>query len=156
MPTVSVAVERNPDEATRRTVQTGLFDANVQRTGDGAFGSIFVAARDSSSAIIGGVVGEAYWGWVNFTAVWVEPGHRRMGLASRMLNAAEEEAARMGYTQAYLDTFSFQCPDLYLRSGYEIFGQLEDFPAGSTRLFMRKTLGVHGASHSSSDEPSTT
>ena len=154
MHTVSVAVERNPDEATKRTVHNGLFDANVQSTGDGTFGSVFVSARDSSSTVIGGVVGEAYWGWVNFTTVWVHPVHRRRGLASRMLIAAEAEAVRLGYTQAYLDTFSFQCPNLYLRSGYEVFGQLEGFPAGSTRLFMRKALVVHSARQSQTNEPS--
>ena len=107
MHAVSVAVERNLDQATKRTVQNGLFDANVQSTGDGTFGSVFITARDSSSTVIGGVIGEAYWGWVNFTTVWVDPAHRRRGLASRMLIAAEAEAVRMGYTQAYLDTFSF-------------------------------------------------
>ena len=85
MHNVSVAVERNPDEATRRTVLVGLSDENVQRTGDGTFGSVFVAARDLSSTLIGGVIGEAYWGWVNFTTVWVDPSHRRKGLATRML-----------------------------------------------------------------------
>jgi GNAT superfamily N-acetyltransferase len=145
---ISVAVEKEPNLATKRTVQSGLFDANVQSTGDGAFDSVFICARDSSSTVIGGVVGEAYWGWVNFTTVWVDPQHRRKGLARRMLSAAEAEAVRLGYTQAYLDTFSFQCPNLYLRSGYEVFGQLEGFPTGSTRLFMRKTLMVQSAGQS--------
>jgi GNAT superfamily N-acetyltransferase len=148
MHTISVAIEQDPDQATKRTVQNGLFDANVQSTGDGSFGSVFVCARDSTSAVIGGVVGEAYWGWVNFTTVWVDPLHRRKGLARRMLDAAEAEAVRLGYAQAYLDTFSFQCPNLYLHSGYEVFGQLEGFPTGSTRLFMRKTLMVHSAGQS--------
>ena len=148
MHTISVAVEQDPDPATKRTVQNGLFDANVQCTGDGESGSVFICARDSSSTVIGGVVGEAYWGWVNFTTVWVDPLHRRKGLARRMLSAAEAEAVRLGYTQAYLDTFSFQCPNLYLSSGYEVFGQLEGFPTGSTRLFMRKTLKVHSAGQS--------
>jgi len=101
---------------------------------------VCVTARDADATVIGGVVGEAYWGWVNFTTVWVHPDHRRQGIASRMLKLAEAEAARLGYTQAYLDTFSFQSPDLYLRAGYEVFGQLDHFPAGAQRLFMRKTL----------------
>jgi GNAT superfamily N-acetyltransferase len=136
---VSVAIEKNPDPATIRAVHAGLFDSNVQRTGDGTFGSVFVAARDSS-VLIGGVIGEGYWGWVNFTTVWVHPDNRRRGIARRMLTVAEEEAVRLGYNHAFLDTFSFQHPELYLRSGYELFGQLENFPTGSTRLFMRKTL----------------
>ena len=155
MELISVAVERDPDPATKSAIQTGLFAANVESTGDGNFDLVFVAARDLSSMVIGGVVGEAYWGWVCFTTVWVHPDHRRMGLASRMLKAAEAEAARKGCTQAYLDTFSFQHPGLYLRSGYEIFGQLDDFPAGSKRLFMRKTIGGHGAASLPTNMPST-
>ncbi len=148
MQDISIAVEKDLDHTAKRTVQNGLFDANVQSTGDGSFGSVFVCARDSSSTVIGGVIGEAYWGWVNFTTVWVDPLHRRKGLARQMLSTAEAEAVRQGYTQAYLDTFSFQCPNLYLRSGYEVFGQLESFPTGSTRLFMRKTLVAHSVGQS--------
>ena len=153
MQAVTVAVDRDLDQLIKRTVQRGLFDANVHSTGDGRFGSLVVAARDLTSTVIGGVIGEAYWGWVNFTTVWVDPVHRRKGLASRMLIAAEAEAVRMGYTQAYLDTFSFQSPSLYLRSGYEVFGQLEGFPEGSTRLFMRKALVVQGSGHPQTSEP---
>ena len=72
-----------------------------------------------------------------------------------MLVAAEAEAVRMGYTEAYLDTFSFQSPNLYLRAGYEVFGRLEGFPAGSTRLFMRKTLVAPAANCPQTIESST-
>lgn len=137
---ISIAVEHSPDQETRSTIQKGLFDANVTATGDGHFDAVCVTARDVNTVVIGGVVGEAYWGWVNFTTVWVHPDHRRKGIAAQMLEQAEAEAARLGYTRAYLDTFSFQCPELYLRAGYEVFGQLDHFPADSKRLFMRKTL----------------
>jgi len=153
MSTISFAVEPNPDSQTRSAIQTGLFDANVRFTGDGHFDQILVTARDSNATVIGGVIGEAYWGWVNFTAVWVHPDHRRKGLASQLLKLAEAEAVRKGYTQAFLDTFSFQSPDLYLRSGYEIFGQLDHFPTGSKRLFLRKSIeadaGIPEPRHSS-------
>jgi GNAT superfamily N-acetyltransferase len=145
MNSISIAVEHSPNQETKSAIQTGLFEANVQSTGDGNFDLVFVCARDSNSKVIGGVVGEAYWGWVNFTTVWVHPEHRRKGLASRMLKVAESEAAQMGYTHAYLDTFSFQSPDLYLRSGYKVFGQLDNFPAGSKRVFMHKIIGDYGA-----------
>ncbi len=137
---IVIAVEPKPDKETRSAIQKGLFDANVKITGDGHFDPICVMARDANSSVIGGVVGEAYWGWVNFTTVWVHPDHRRQGIAREMLLQAEAEAARLGYAQAFLDTFSFQSPDLYLGLGYEVFGQLDNFPADSKRLFMRKTL----------------
>lgn len=137
---ITIAVELTSEKESRIIIQQGLFDANVKATGDGHFDAVCVTARDDQSTVIGGVVGEAYWGWVNFTTVWVHPDHRRQGIASRMLKLAEAEAARLGYAQAFLDTFTFQSPDLYLRAGYEVFGQLDHFPAGAKRLFMRKTL----------------
>ena len=39
-------------------------------------------------------------------------------------------------------TFSFQAPDFYQKLGYTTFAQLENFPPGRSRLFMRKKL-VH-------------
>lgn len=140
---ITIAVELTSEKESRIIIQQGLFDANVKATGDGHFDAVCVTARDDQSTVIGGVVGEAYWGWVNFTTVWVHPDHRRQGIASRMLQHAEAEAARLGCTQAYLDTFTFQSPELYLRAGYEVFGQLDNFPAGAQRLFMRKTLQSH-------------
>ncbi|MDC8774253.1 GNAT family N-acetyltransferase [Roseateles albus] len=141
MNSVSIAVEADPDRQVKQAIQSGLFDANVAHTGDGHFDAVLLVARDANSNVIGGVVGEAYWGYVNFTAVWVHPEYRRQGLARQMLQAAEVEAARLGYTQAYLDTFSFQAPELYLRAGYEVFGVLDHFPAGAKRLFLRKAIG---------------
>lgn len=143
MPPIKIAVELTPDRASQRAIQQGLFDANVKATGDGHFDAVWVTARDAHASVIGGVVGEAYWGWVNFTTLWVHPDHRRQGIASRMLKQAEAEAVRLGCTQAYLDTFTFQSPELYLRAGYEVFGQLDNFPAGAKRLFMRKTIQSH-------------
>ena len=140
MAPITIAVELTPDRELRSAIQQGLFDANVKATGDGHFDAVCVTARDAHATVIGGVVGEAYWGWVNFTTVWVHPDHRRKGIAGRMLKQAEAEAARLGCTQAHLDTFTFQSPELYLRAGYEVFGQLDHFPAGAKRLFMCKTL----------------
>jgi GNAT superfamily N-acetyltransferase len=140
---IAIAVERTPDKASRSAIQRGLFDANLATTGDGHFDAVCVTARDAHAMVIGGVVGEAYWGWINFTTVWVHPDHRRQGIATRMLQQAEAEAARLGYTRAYLDTFTFQSPELYLRAGYEVFGRLDNFPASASRLFMQKTLQSH-------------
>ena len=140
LPTVSV--EPDADQGVRRAIQSGLDHSNAQATGDGHFDLVLIAARDENANVVGGVVGEAYWGWVNFTTVWVHPSHRMKGLATQMLAAAEVVATQKGCTQAYLDTFSFQSPGLYRRAGYEVFGQLDDFPLGSTRMFLRKTLTI--------------
>jgi hypothetical protein len=36
--------------------------------------------------------------------------------------------------------FGLQAPGFYQKQGYETFGELEDFPAGHSRLWLRKRL----------------
>ncbi|HCU57536.1 MAG TPA: hypothetical protein DF984_04810 [Anaerolineaceae bacterium] len=58
----------------------------------------------------------------------------------QLLEKAETEARQRNAKHAYLDTFSFQAPAFYEKSGYAEFSRLEDFPAGHTRYFLVKTL----------------
>lgn len=62
------------------------------------------------------------------------------GLGTRLLALAEEEGIKRGCISAYLDSMSFQAPDFYLKRGYEIWGELEDFPVGHRRTFLQKKL----------------
>jgi len=40
----------------------------------------------------------------------------------------------------WLDTYEFQARGFYEKIGFEVFGTLEDHPAGSQRFFLRKRL----------------
>ena len=71
-------------------------------------------------------------------------GRQGQGTGRRILIAAEEEALRRGCRYAWLDTFSFQARGFYEKLGYSVFGTLEDYPAGHSRYFLRKTLGEPG------------
>ncbi len=55
-----------------------------------------------------------------------------------MLRAAEQEAVKRSCLHAHLDTFDFQALPFYQKQGYEIFGQLEDYPVGHKRYFLQK------------------
>jgi len=72
--------------------------------------------------------------------MWVKEELRGRGYGHRLLTMAEEEARQRGAKNAYLDTFGFQAPDFYKQHGYQVFGELEDFPAGHRRYFLRKQL----------------
>jgi hypothetical protein len=56
------------------------------------------------------------------------------------MSRAESEAVARGCHGAWLDTFEFQARPFYERLGYVCFGELEDYPVGSARYFMRKLL----------------
>jgi GNAT superfamily N-acetyltransferase len=89
---------------------------------------------------VGGVLGEVYWGWFYLDLLWVKEELRGRGYGHRLLEIAEDEARKRGAKHVYLDTFSFQAPDFYERHGYQVFGELEDFPTGHQRYFLRKDL----------------
>ena len=135
-----ISVEADPSKEIARRLFDALFHANAERTGDGKTERVCVVARDADGTLVGGIVGEVYWGWLNVLVLWVAPMLRRQGLGSRLLSRAEAEAVAKGCHGVYLDTFTFQDHGLYLRAGYEIFGTLERFPSGQSRHFLRKRL----------------
>jgi hypothetical protein len=54
------------------------------------------------------------------------------------MQQAEDEARQRLCLGAWLDTFSFQARGFYERLGYTVFGTINDFPPGHSRIFMKK------------------
>jgi GNAT superfamily N-acetyltransferase len=68
---------------------------------------------------------------------------RGQDYGTKLMEAAELEARSRGCHAAYVDTFSFLALDFYRKVGYTIFGELEDFPKGHTRYFLRKMFATN-------------
>ena len=118
----------------------GIQDYNTQQAGDDQSQRLCFVVRAPDGEIVGGVIGATYWEWLHLDLIWLREEVRGHGYGHRLLTAAEEEARRRGARNAYLDTFSFQAPGFYRDHGYVVFGQLDDFPPGHQRYFLRKPL----------------
>jgi len=118
----------------------GINDYNTEQAGDDHGQNLCFVARGPDGEIAGGVIGATYWDWFYVNLMWLKAEFRRQGLGSRLLEAAETEARKRGAKHAHLDTFSFQAPEFYKKHGYDVFGELADFPSGHTRYFMKKAL----------------
>lgn len=136
----SIAVEDTPPAAATAHVIEGLRAYNRGWTGRPSTVAINVFARGGDGNVVGGLLGETGWGWLQIGYFWIEEAERKRGLGTRLLAAAETEALARGCTQAFLDTYSFQARPFYERAGYRVFSILEEFPPGYARLFMRKRL----------------
>ncbi|MBX4908683.1 MULTISPECIES: GNAT family N-acetyltransferase [Rhizobium] len=99
-----------------------------------------VLVRDTDGKVTGGLSGFTAWGWLFTQMLYIPDTLRGTGIAGRILAKAEDEAKARGCRGAWIDTFNPQALRAYLRQGYEIFGELEDFPEGRTRSFLRKNL----------------
>ncbi|HEX9960079.1 MAG TPA: GNAT family N-acetyltransferase [Pyrinomonadaceae bacterium] len=96
--------------------------------------------RDAEGAIVGGVHGNSGWEWLYISDLWVSETVRGGGYGTALMRQAELEARKRGCRGIYLDTFSFQAVDFYLKLGFTILGELADFPPGHRRVFLQKKL----------------
>jgi GNAT superfamily N-acetyltransferase len=118
----------------------GINNYNAQQAGDDNSQIVCFVLQSPDETIVGGVIGVVYWDWFSLDLMWMEEAYRGQGYGRRLLALAEEEARKRGARHAHLDTFSFQAPGFYEKHGYEVFGELPDFPVGHQRYYMRKEL----------------
>ena len=69
------------------------------------------------------------------------------GLATRLIAAAEAEAATRGCSQTVHFTYAFQARALYEQNGYELVACVKDFPSGTDVLWYRKRLNGRAERH---------
>jgi GNAT superfamily N-acetyltransferase len=127
-------------EADSAFIWDQLYQYNLQFTDEDRHIWLRIFVRDDKGALIGGLLGETFWGWLYISILWVHADHRHAGLGKQLMAQAEAEAVRRGCRHAYVDTLDFQAPDFYLQLGYTIWGVLEDLPPGHRRIFLRKDL----------------
>ncbi|MFN2165700.1 MAG: GNAT family N-acetyltransferase [Anaerolineae bacterium] len=128
------------EEAPWSIIGGGINGYNAQQAGDDNSQIVCFVLQSPDGTIAGGVIGVVYWDWFSLDLMWMEEEYRGQGYGRRLLALAEEEARKRGARHVHLDTFSFQAPGFYQKHGYEVFGELPDFPAGHQRYYMRKEL----------------
>jgi GNAT superfamily N-acetyltransferase len=140
MPDLRVVLETEASAADRQRVVDGLVEHNASFAPRPAEPVLTLLLRDENDQVRGGLLGETYYGWLHVSILWVDEPFRGGGYGEALVRAAEEEARKRGCHSAHLDTFSFQARPFYERLGYHVFAELESYPEGHTRYYLRKTL----------------
>ncbi len=97
-------------------------------------------ARLGSGQLVGGAVGR-WWGLCcELQQLWVDPSQRRQGIGANLVRAFESRARTHGCTTIYVETFSFQAPELYLGLGYKIEYERKGYPRGIVKYHMSKLV----------------
>ncbi len=113
-------------------------------------------AYEEDGTVVGGAVGRRWGNCCELQQLWVEPAHRRQGIATRLMTAFELQAQSHGCVSFYLETFSFQAPELYRALGYKVAHENKAFPHGIVKYLMVKEHGAAKSaapSHSAQPDP---
>jgi len=137
---VEFHAEAHPDPRDLELLETRIRQeaSAAMSLGDEVDLAIFVRDRDT---VVAGISGWTWGDCCELQSLWVDPSLRGRGLATRLIAAAEAEAAARGCTQTVHFTYEFQAQALYEKNGYELVGRVEDFPSGTAVLWYRKRLG---------------
>ncbi|WP_108801661.1 GNAT family N-acetyltransferase [Aquimarina sp. Aq107] len=98
-------------------------------------------AKDHNGEEIGGLLGGiGYWNGLEIKILWVKETHRRQGVGTILIKHVEKIAKEKGVKTVMLDTFDFQAEDFYVKNGYQILGELNNFPEGHRRIYFSKRI----------------
>lgn len=140
MPKISVVVYDGLPQEECAVVDAGLGQANDAAAPLHEVRSLSCFARVAEGQVVGGAIGRWWGSNCELQQLWVEPSHRRQGLGARLLQQFEVSASSHGCTAVYLETFSFQAPQLYVAHGYKIEWERTGFPHGIVKYHMLKRL----------------
>ncbi len=137
---VQVQVQDQSGTVEARLIQEQLKIYNHEKVAPDQHRELIVSVRDEDNTLAGGLVGSTNWGWLYIRLLWVSDHFRGQGIGSQLIKSAEVEALRRGCKNSWIDTFNPKASELYKSLGYQVFGELPDFPPGKLRIFFKKTL----------------
>ncbi len=135
-----IVLEAQPRPDDVRFLDDQLYRYNASRTGYDDGIELLVGIRDEHGELLGGAYGWTWGGWLELRTLWLAEQLRGQGIGRALVAAAEAEARRRGCTRAYLSSYDFQAPGLYLKLGYTEFAIVEGFPLAHRQHFFSKSL----------------
>ncbi|GAA0609584.1 GNAT family N-acetyltransferase [Virgibacillus siamensis] len=137
-------ITQRSDQAARDFIRENVIEHNMKqlpdelKTDKKEFGFVL---EDDDGNVIGGITGTMYWQHVHIDFLWVEETLRLEGYGRMLLERLEQYAIDHDCRLMFLDSFSFQAPEFYMKNGFQTFGILEDHPRGFNQYFLQKRLG---------------
>ncbi|MFP4536419.1 MAG: GNAT family N-acetyltransferase, partial [Spirochaetaceae bacterium] len=101
---------------------------------------VLFAKDDESGERIGGISCTIFGQWIDIDSLWVREDQRGKGIGSALLERSVERARKAGCTNAWVNTFSFQSPEFYLKHGFEKVFEQANYPKTSSRTFLVREI----------------
>jgi len=130
----------NPKEEDIKIILNNLIQYNLSHIELKEVKPLAIFVNDENSNQIGGISAETHGNWLEISFLWVDEKLRGQKVGSKLLKDIEAESLKRGCKYSFVDTFSFQAKDFYLKSGYKEVFTLEEYPLTSKRHYFVKQL----------------
>jgi GNAT superfamily N-acetyltransferase len=127
-----------PEAGTFEAIFQALESSSSPKIGPVRPRLLVIPIRDDAGRVAGGLWAATLFQWLQIEMLFVPVPLRGLGVGTALIELAERDARDRGCLGAYVDTFSFQAAPFYRKLGYTLFGALDDFPTGYSRLYFRK------------------
>lgn len=138
-----IAYEPELQPESRAAIVNGLIAFNRSQTPDftGPMATIGLTLADpETGAVDGGLTARITFSRMFVELLFVPERLRGQGFGRKLMERAEAVAREHGCVGIWLDTYSFQAPEFYKKLGFSVFGEIADYPPGSSRYFLHKQL----------------
>ena len=86
------------------------------------------------------MIGDTHGNWLEIGYLWVSEKLRGQHIGTDLMHKVEDIAKNRGCKYVFLNTFSFQAPDFYVKLGYKEEFVLNDYPLTGKRYYFTKEL----------------
>jgi len=126
----------------RSAIFNPLLRYNESKVGDPSLIPLnILITGDKDDTPLGGLWACTAYGWLSIELLYIPEQLRLGGIGKSILDTAESEATLRGCHSARVDTHEFQgALGFYKKCGYNVYGELPDYPAGHTRYFLKKGI----------------
>jgi ribosomal protein S18 acetylase RimI-like enzyme len=130
----------NPPEDEIDYFEKKLYQYNLDKIDGYSYENFILKYVDDTDSVIAGSHCQIGGGWLYIASLWVDEKHRNKGIGKKLVAQAQEIAIQKKCVGIYLYTYNFQSPIFYKKLGFRVFGELENFCDGNSKLYMKKNL----------------
>lgn len=98
------------------------------------------AVTDDGGKMTAGLKGEIAFNTAHVAELWVHESLRGQGIATQLLNCADDHARAHGCTRIQIETRNPAARRLYEAQGYTVFGELPHYDGPHSLVYMVKDL----------------
>ncbi len=140
---VDLRIIREDTDESKKNVNERLYYFNLAHFPEdlrGRYEEVNLFIKDEKDQVLGGIMGEVCWNWLEIHVLIMDESLRKNGYGSKLLMEAEEIAKERKCDFIKLDTLSFQALEFYKKHGYEVYGTLPYVGRDFDHYYMKKDL----------------